>query len=166
MTVYFNSPVGTLEIDASKHGIRSLYFIDRTIPATEPAGFVKSCFDQLKEYFEGKRKVFSLDLDLQGTDFQKKVWNELLKIPFGETISYLELSKRLGDVKAIRAVGNANGKNPVSVIVPCHRVIGSNGKLIGYGGGLWRKKWLLEFEGSFAQWDLFSSPQRHESTEK
>jgi methylated-DNA-[protein]-cysteine S-methyltransferase len=133
-----------------------LYFTKATFPENKPAGIVKNCFDQLKEYFEGKRKIFSIDLDFEGTDFQKKVWNELLKIPFGQTISYLELSRRIGDVKAIRAVGNANGKNPVSIIVPCHRVIGTSGKLIGYGGGLWRKRWLLEFERSFVQKDLFS----------
>jgi methylated-DNA-[protein]-cysteine S-methyltransferase len=156
MIAYFDSPIGFLEITASEHGIGSLYFREGTFPSNKPSGVLKNCFDQLAEYFEGKRKIFSLDLDPEGTDFQKKVWNELLKIPFGETISYLELSKRLGDVKAIRAVGNANGKNPVSVIVPCHRVIGTNGKLIGYGGGLWRKRWLLEFERSFVQKDLFS----------
>jgi methylated-DNA-[protein]-cysteine S-methyltransferase len=157
MTAYFDSPVGTLEIDASERGISSLYFLDKTIAATRPAGPLKACFAQLKEYFEGNRRLFSLDIDLQGTDFQKKVWNELLKIPFGETISYRELSRRVGDVKAIRAVGSANGRNPVSIIVPCHRVIGSNGKLTGYGGGLWRKRWLLEFERSLVQTDLFSS---------
>ena len=156
MIAYFDSPIGFLEIAASEHGITSLYFREVTFPSKKPSGMLKNCFDQLKEYFEGKRKIFSLDLDLEGTDFQKKVWNELLKIPYGETISYLELSKRVGNVKAIRAVGNANGKNPVSVIVPCHRVIGTNGRLIGYGGGLWRKRWLLEFERSFVQKDLFS----------
>ena|ERR1039457_4793350 len=166
MSSCFESPVGLLEIAASEHGISSLYFMNETVPVTKPSGMVKECFVQLKEYFAGQRRVFSVDLDLQGTEFQKKVWNELVNIPFGETISYLELSKRLGNVKAIRAVGNANGKNPVSIIVPCHRVIGSDGKLIGYGGGLWRKRWLLEFERSFVKRDLFSSPQRHKSTEK
>jgi len=92
---------------------------------------------------------------LHGTEFQKKVWNELLNIPFGKTISYLQLAKELGDVKLIRAVGGANGKNPVSIIVPCHRVIGSDGTLIGYGGGLDKKKWLLEFEGVLVQKELF-----------
>jgi methylated-DNA-[protein]-cysteine S-methyltransferase len=151
-----NSPIGYLEISANGKGISSLYFLDSFTGAGKPEGIVKVCSDQLEEYFEGKRKEFYLDLDLEGTEFQKKVWNELLKIPFGETISYLELSKRIGNVKAIRAVGNANGKNPVSIIVPCHRVIGNNGSLIGYGGGLWRKRWLLEFERSHVQKDLFS----------
>ncbi len=156
MNAYFDSPIGFFEIAASEQAIGSLFFREETFPSNKPSGVLKNCFNQLTEYFEGKRKIFSLDLDLEGTDFQKKVWNELLKIPFGETISYLELSERIGNVKAIRAVGNANGKNPVSIIVPCHRVIGANGRLIGYGGGLWRKRWLLEFERSFVQKDLFS----------
>jgi methylated-DNA-[protein]-cysteine S-methyltransferase len=156
MNAYFDSPVGSIEIVANERGISSLYFLEGDFPSTNPSGMIKDCLDQLKEYFEGKRQVFSLNLDPYGTEFQKKVWAELLKIPFGETISYFELSKRVGDVKAIRAVGNANGKNPISIIVPCHRVIGSNRKLIGYGGGLWRKRWLLEFERSFVQKDLFS----------
>ncbi len=101
---------------------------------------------QLDEYFSRKRKVFDLELDLQGTDFQKQVWMELLKIPYGRTITYKELSIRLGNPGVIRAAGAANGANPVSIIVPCHRVIGSDGSLTGYAGGLWRKKWLLDFE--------------------
>ena len=103
---------------------------------------------QLDEYFNRKRTVFDLPLDLQGTEFQLRVWNELLKIPFDRTITYKELALKLGNLKAIRAVGTANGANPVSIIIPCHRVIGSDGSLTGYAGGLWRKKWLLEFESS------------------
>jgi methylated-DNA-[protein]-cysteine S-methyltransferase len=156
MFAYFKSPVGILEIGASEYGISSLYFRDEDFPVASPNGILKACVDQLNEYFIGKRQVFSLDLDLQGTEFQKRVWKELLNVPFGETISYLELSERVGNVKAIRAVGNANGKNPVSIIVPCHRIIGSGGKMVGYGGGLWRKRWLLEFERSFVRKDLFS----------
>ena len=116
---------------------------------------LEDCIKQLDEYFQSKRKIFSIPLELHGTEFQKKVWNELLNIPFGKTISYLQLAKELGDVKLIRAVGGANGKNPVSIIVPCHRVIGSDGTLIGYGGGLDKKKWLLEFEGVLVQKELF-----------
>jgi methylated-DNA-[protein]-cysteine S-methyltransferase len=111
---------------------------------------------QLDEYFTGKRRTFSLQLDLIGTDFQKKIWNELMKIPFGKTMSYLELAMQHGDVKAIRAVGTANAKNPIAIIVPCHRVIGAGGELVGYAGGLHRKKWLLELEGSLHP-DLFSA---------
>ena len=110
---------------------------------------------QFNEYFEGTRKTFDLILNPQGTDFQKKVWDALLKIPYGKTVSYLELSKTLGDVKAIRAVAAANGKNPLWIIVPCHRVIGSNGDLTGYAGGLHRKKWLIEHESPVKQQSLF-----------
>jgi methylated-DNA-[protein]-cysteine S-methyltransferase len=105
---------------------------------------------QLDEYFAGQRIEFDLQVTQTGTSFQQTVWNELCNIPYGKTISYLELSKRIGNVKAIRAVGTANGTNHVSIIVPCHRVIGSNGSLVGYGGDLWRKKWLLEHEAKYA----------------
>ncbi len=104
-------------------------------------------FNQLREYFNGERKTFNVPLDLEGTDFQKKVWEELQKIPFGKTISYKTLSEKLGDVKAIRAVGKANGQNPVAVIVPCHRVIGADGSLTGYACGLDIKEKLLQLEG-------------------
>ena len=103
---------------------------------------------QLTEYFAGKRTDFDLELDLMGTEFQKKVWTELLNINYGSTSSYLEQAKKLGDVKAIRAMASANGKNKISIIVPCHRVIGSNGDLVGYGGGKENKKWLLDFESN------------------
>ena len=105
-------------------------------------------FNQLKEYFEGTRKVFDVPLDVDGTDFQKKVWNELQKIPYGKTISYKTLSVKLGDVKAIRAVGKANGQNPASIIIPCHSVIGVDGNLVGYAGGLAIKEKLLHLEGA------------------
>ena len=110
---------------------------------------------QLDEYFAKTREVFDLKLDLKGTEFQKRVWGALLEIPFGKTISYKELSLRLGDIKAIRAVAAANGANPVSIIVPCHRVIGSDGSLTGYAGGLWRKRWLIDFERN----DLLFTPE-------
>ena len=104
------------------------------------------CIEQLIQYFQGERRVFDLPINQEGTSFQKQVWNELMVIPYGKTISYLELAIRCGDPKATRAVANANGKNNVAIIVPCHRVIGSDKSLVGYGGGLWRKKWLLELE--------------------
>jgi methylated-DNA-[protein]-cysteine S-methyltransferase len=110
---------------------------------------------QLNEYFEGSRKHFDLKLNPEGTDFQKKVWKQLEQIPYGKTLSYLELSEQLGNVKAIRAVANANGKNPLWIVVPCHRVIGSNGSLTGYAGGLHRKQWLLEHESPYKQQSLF-----------
>ena len=110
---------------------------------------------QINEYFEGKRTDFDLLLNPSGTDFQQRVWKELLQIPYGTTVSYLQLSKTLGDVKAIRAVAAANGKNPLWIVVPCHRVIGSDGSLTGYAGGLSRKKWLLEHESPVKQQSLF-----------
>lgn len=111
--------------------------------------------NQLKAYFDGKLNTFSFKLNPVGTDFQKRVWDALLKIPYGKTTSYQELSVQLGDIKAIRAVASANGKNPLWIVVPCHRVIGSDGSLTGYAGGLWRKKWLLEHETPPVQQSLF-----------
>ena len=113
------------------------------------------CVTQLKEYFNNTRKEFDLKLNPQGTVFQHSVWKELLNIPFGKTRSYLEQTKKIGDVKAIRAVASANGKNPLWFVIPCHRVIGSDGSLTGYAGGVWRKKWLLEHECGVIQQTLF-----------
>lgn len=110
---------------------------------------LNSCIQQLDQYFSGKELHFKLPLQQDGTPFQQSVWNALLKINPGETNSYLQLSKNLGNPKAIRAVGTANGANAIAIIVPCHRVIGSQGKLVGYGGGLWRKKWLLDHEAKY-----------------
>lgn len=106
--------------------------------------------EQLIQYFQGQRRVFDFPINQHGTDFQQKVWNELLSISYGKTISYLELSRRLGDHKVIRAAASANGKNNICIVVPCHRVIGSKRELVGYGGGLWRKRWLLELENKIA----------------
>lgn len=108
------------------------------------------CIEQLIQYFNGQRRQFELPLNQSGTPFQQGIWSELQQIPFAKTISYLELARRIGDTKATRAVANANGKNNIAVIVPCHRVIGSNKELVGYAGGLWRKKWLLEHEAKVA----------------
>ena len=109
-----------------------------------------NCIEQLIQYFNGQRRIFELPLNQSGTDFQQGVWSTLTQIPFGKTISYLELARKTGDTKATRAVANANGKNKIAIIIPCHRVIGSNKELIGYAGGLWRKKWLLEHEAKIA----------------
>jgi methylated-DNA-[protein]-cysteine S-methyltransferase len=111
---------------------------------------VINCIEQLIQYFQGERRIFELPINQHGTAFQQEVWSELMTIPYGKTISYLELARKTGDLKATRAVANANGKNNVAIIVPCHRVIGSNRELVGYGGGLWRKKWLLEHEAKVA----------------
>jgi methylated-DNA-[protein]-cysteine S-methyltransferase len=146
------SPVGMLELHADESGLRSLQFLNEpSVLASEPSSSLAECAKQLAEYFEGTRKTFDIPLNPDGTDFQKRVWSELLKIEYGITISYQELADRLGDPKVVRAVGGANGKNPIGIIVPCHRVIGAGGKLVGYGGGIERKKWLLKHEQSFAK---------------
>ena len=146
---YYDSPIGAVEITAADDHIKSLYFRDElgeTDLNTPPV--MQECINQLDEYFKKERTDFDLPLSAEGTEFQHRVWKALLNVPFGRTASYLDIANILGDRNSVRAVGNANGKNPISVIVPCHRIIGSGGKLIGYGGGLWRKEWLLKHEGS------------------
>lgn len=144
---YYESPLGVLEITESDQKIISVLFLDSdpALPA-EQTPVLNNCIQQLDQYFNHQRQVFDLPLAPQGTSFQKQVWEKLLEIPYGRTSSYLEIARRIGNPKAIRAVGNANGRNPIVIIIPCHRVIGASGKLIGYGGGLWRKKWLLQHE--------------------
>jgi len=151
----YHSPIGDIELSGDDDGIVSLYFRDNIETNNEIPSCLLDGYQQLDEYFKNERKEFSLKLNLQGTEFQKEVWQKLLEIPFGSTISYQDLAVRLGDKKKIRAVGKANALNPISIIIPCHRVIGSNGKLIGYGGGLWRKQWLLDFEKAGFQSQLF-----------
>jgi methylated-DNA-[protein]-cysteine S-methyltransferase len=155
-TCIIKSPLGYTKIVGDEDGIVSINVLNSE---EKPSDIIplemEDCVIQLQEYFEGSRTSFSLKLNPEGTPFQKQVWNELQKIPFGKTNSYLELSKRLGDVKAIRAVANANGKNPLWIVVPCHRVIGSDGSLTGYAGGLHRKQWLLEHESLNKQQSLF-----------
>lgn len=155
--IYHQSPIGLLEIRGEDEYVTAVYFVEEATEEVSPSPAVQQCALQLDEYFAGKRKDFDLPLLPAGTDFQHRVWAQLQRIPFGETISYLTLAKQLGDPKCIRAAGTANGKNPISIIIPCHRVIGTNGKMIGYGGGLWRKKWLLNYENSFSANDLFNS---------
>lgn len=151
-----HTPLGTARIRGDADGIQSISVLDEDITGDiEVPPILKDAAIQLKEYFEGKRQEFSLKLNPVGTVFQKKVWNALLKVPFGKTLSYLELSKELGDIKAIRAVAAANGKNPIWIVIPCHRIIGSDGSLTGYAGGLHRKKWLLDHESPFKQETLF-----------
>lgn len=151
-----NTPLGLTEIQGDENGISKIYIRDEDVEITSKIpSKLKEAVIQLQEYFEGKRTHFTFLLHPSGTEFQKKVWQELLNIPFGKTCSYLELSKKMGDVKAIRAVAAANGKNPLWIVVPCHRVIGSDGSLTGYAGGLWRKKWLLEHENLSVQKTLF-----------
>ena len=155
-TVYINTPLGFAKLEGDEFGLSNVTILDSEEKLTDviPEELEDAVY-QLNEYFEGKRTQFSLILNPEGTDFQKKVWQALEQIPYGKTISYLELSKTLGDPKAIRAVAAANGKNPLWIIVPCHRVIGSDGSLTGYAGGLHRKKWLLEHESPAKQQSLF-----------
>jgi methylated-DNA-[protein]-cysteine S-methyltransferase len=151
----YNSPVGWLEIRSDGSTISEVLFQKEKNAEEYPCDVIEQCKKQLDEFFSGKRKSFDLPLAPNGTDFQKQVWNQLQKIPFAKTISYLQLARELGDEKKIRAAGTANGKNPIAIIIPCHRVIGSDGSMVGYGGGLWRKKWLLEFESGKKQAQMF-----------
>lgn len=155
-TAYYKTPIGIAKITGNENGISSVTVMDNEIEIPpEIPNYLKDCVNQLEAYFKGERTEFNLKLNPQGTDFQKRVWNELLTIPYGKTRTYLEQTKKLGDVKAIRAVASANGKNPIWIIIPCHRVIGSDGALTGYAGGLWRKKWLLAHENPVKQQTLF-----------
>lgn len=153
---YYQSPIGTIQIEGAENGLASLYFVDDEVQKDEVPFVLSESYRQVDEYFKRKRTHFDLKLLPEGTAFQLKVWKELQNLSFGKRMSYLDLSKKLGDPKAIRAVANANSKNPISIIIPCHRVIGSDGSLTGYGGGLWRKKWLLDFESGNQR--LFSDP--------
>ena len=150
------TPLGFAKLEGDEHGLSSLTVLNNDIATSDIIPeILEDGVRQLEEYFNGERTDFSLKLNPQGTDFQKRVWNALLAIPYSKTTSYLQLSKDLGDVKAIRAVANANGKNPLWIIVPCHRVIGSDGSLTGYAGGLHRKQWLIEHESPYKQQSLF-----------
>lgn len=154
-TAHIKTPLGIATIIGDENGIFSITVADeQTIPTIIP-NVLQEAVAQLNEYFDGERTDFTLKLNPKGTEFQQKVWSALLEIPYGKTRTYLEQSKILGDVKAIRAVASANGKNPLWIVVPCHRVIGSDGSLTGYAGGLWRKKWLLEHENPTTQQSLF-----------
>ena len=145
------SPIGIISIIASDTGIREILlgkgeFVVPSDTASIQHSFITQCKQELQEYFEGKRTVFSVSLDVCGTAFQKKVWTALLSIPFGETTNYKTIAEMTGNINAARAIGNANNKNPLPILIPCHRVIGSSGKLVGYSGELWRKEWLLQHE--------------------
>ncbi|WP_458701384.1 methylated-DNA--[protein]-cysteine S-methyltransferase [Sulfurospirillum sp. 1307] len=145
---YYDSPIGALKLVCKKDALQELHFCEKLgkNPQIYPK-IISTCKEQLDKYFAGKLKKFTIPLDFKsGTEFQKKVWNALLKIPYGKTISYKQLAGMIENPKAIRAVGGANNKNPIPIIVPCHRVIGSNGKLVGYASGLKIKKYLLDLE--------------------
>ncbi len=153
-TTYYHSPVGILKIAGTEQYISEISFHDTSQKAEGNKKHITpmhiNCVEQLIQYFNGERRKFDFPLNQPGTPFQKDVWNHLLSIPFGRSISYFDLAKMTGDTKATRAVANANGKNNIAIVIPCHRVIGSNRELTGYAGGLWRKKWLLEHEAKFA----------------
>ena len=154
---YYRSPIGTIEIAGSDTGISGVRFIDGEPSSPSPAvpEALTACAAQLDEYFRGERTEFSLRLLPDGTDFELRVWKELTKLPFGETCSYLDIATAIGNPKAVRAVGGANGRNDISIIIPCHRVIGSNGAATGYAGEIWRKQWLLHHESVIAGKTLF-----------
>ncbi|MFI4937480.1 MAG: methylated-DNA--[protein]-cysteine S-methyltransferase [Candidatus Berkiellales bacterium] len=147
---YYRSPIGTLKITADHDSILAIEMFKSkpsaisSIKISSP--ILKEAVNQLKEYFSGKRNQFSLPIGFQGTDFQNKVWRQLLKIPYGTTLSYLDMAKKIKQPTAARAVGMALNKNPIAIVVPCHRVIGSNGTLTGFAGGISKKKFLLELE--------------------
>jgi methylated-DNA-[protein]-cysteine S-methyltransferase len=148
---YINSPIGLIEVVGTQDTIKEVNFVDEKFDVNfEINNYVEKCVNQLDEYFNGGRKEFELNLQPEGTEFQKIVWSELLKIPYGYTKSYHFMSKLIGDTSAIRAVAKANAQNKIAIIIPCHRVIGSDGSLTGYAGGLWRKKWLLGHEQKFS----------------
>ena len=154
-TAFIQTPLGVAKIVGDESGITVISILSEGEVTTTIPAVLQEAITQLNDYFTGNRSNFDFKMNPSGTDFQQRVWQELLNIPFGKTISYLDLSKKLGDVKAIRAVASANGKNPLWIVVPCHRVIGTDGSLTGYAGGLWRKKWLLEHESPSPQQSLF-----------
>jgi methylated-DNA-[protein]-cysteine S-methyltransferase len=159
-TTYLKTPIGIAKISGDKNGIQSISVLDEDSVSDDILNIstpfcLQECVVQLEEYFKGNRNHFNLTVNPKGTAFQIKVWKALIKIKYGKTKSYLEQSKALGDIKAIRAVATANGKNPLWIVIPCHRVIGSDGSLTGYAGGLWRKKWLLAHENPVKQQTLF-----------
>lgn len=152
---FIKTPLGIAKIIGDENGVTEISLHDGGEVSEIIPFILQDSVQQLQDYFQNKKSTFDFKLNPKGTDFQQKVWKELLNIPFGKTISYMDLSKNLGDVKAIRAVASANGKNPLWIVIPCHRVIGTDGSLTGYAGGLWRKKWLLEHENPSSQQTLF-----------
>lgn len=146
----YHSPIGIIEITATDRYITAMLFVAREQIIFEKTQstpeVLSSCYEQLDEYFKGIRQQFTVPYSDDGTTFQKQVWQALTTVPFGQTASYQEIAEIIGNVKAVRAVGMTNSKNQVSILVPCHRIIGKNGRLTGYAGGLWRKEWLLEHE--------------------
>ena len=155
---FLETPLGILLIQGDQDGISVIKFVENQKEALETDEIPRELRDtvnQIKNYFDGTLNEFTIKLNPQGTEFQKRVWKQLAEIPFGKTTSYLQMAKNLGDAKVIRAAASANGKNPISIIIPCHRVIGSDNSMTGYAGGIWRKKWLLAHESPVTQHTLF-----------
>lgn len=152
---YYLSPVGELEIRSEGDAITTVGFLrDEKLPENSTP-VIEQCIQELDEYFFKGRKFFDVKLKFIGTLFQQKVWNQLIEIPYGKTTYYADIATKVGDINSVRAVGLANGQNPIAIIVPCHRVIGKDGSMIGYGGGLERKEWLLRHEGALNQLEIF-----------
>ncbi|CEJ74159.1 methylated-DNA--protein-cysteine methyltransferase [[Clostridium] sordellii] len=148
---YYDSPIGILEIGTTEDELISILYVDEKRKNTEQPEILKETIKQIQEYFNGTRKEFDIKFKLKGTEFQEKVWNELTDIPYGDTVSYKYIATKIGNEKAVRAVGNTNGRNIINIVVPCHRVIGANKSLTGYGGGLDKKSWLLKHEEKFSK---------------
>ncbi|CEP46432.1 methylated-DNA--[protein]-cysteine S-methyltransferase [Paraclostridium sordellii] len=148
---YYDSPIGILEIGTTEDELISILYVDEKRENTEQPKILKETIKQIQEYFNGTRKEFDIKFKLKGTEFQEKVWNALTDIPYGDTVSYKYIATKIGNEKAVRAVGNTNGRNIINIVVPCHRVIGANKSLIGYGGGLDKKSWLLKHEEKFSK---------------
>ena len=153
--MYYSSPVGELEIRSEGDAITLVGFLRNEKQPENSTPVIEQCIQELDEYFFKGRKFFDVKLKLIGTLFQQKVWNQLLEIPYGKITYYADIAAKVGDINSVRAVGLANGKNPIAIIVPCHRVIGKDGSMIGYGGGLERKEWLLRHEGALNQLEMF-----------
>ena len=159
MIYKYNSIIGNIYISADDNNLLGLSYNIRNTPSQyRQNDIIRLTVEQLNEYFLGKRKIFNLPINIQGTEFQKTVWKELNKIPYGETRTYKEIAQFIGKENAQRAVGNANNKNPIAIIIPCHRVIGSNGTLTGYAGGINKKKFLLNLEKNFTKGIFFNLP--------
>ncbi|CEP88372.1 methylated-DNA-protein-cystein methyltransferase [[Clostridium] sordellii] len=148
---YYDSPIGILEIGTTEDELISILYVDEKRENTEQPKILKETIKQIQEYFNGTRKEFDIKFKLKGTEFQEKVWNALTDIPYGDTVSYKYIATKIGNEKAVRAVGNTNGRNIINIVVPCHRVIGANKSLTGYGGGLDKKSWLLKHEENFSK---------------
>jgi methylated-DNA-[protein]-cysteine S-methyltransferase len=152
---YLETPVGLIQIQANEVAVTSILFVEEAEDDVEESTLTKNAVVQLTEYFDKKRKSFSIPLVIDGTAFQQSVWEQVKKVSFGSTATYLQISKLLNNEGGVRAVGTANGKNRFAIVIPCHRVIATSGGLTGYAWGLWRKEWLLYHEGILTQTKLF-----------